>query len=138
MRPPSPPGYPVATGPEAAPASSEAAVLLTEPQQVEAAITALEKRVEEAIRKTEDGGPVDFPAIEAEAAMVCESIVTLPSADAKRIAERLPAIVGSLDAIAKILADRQPPPDAGRDSGVGSRRAAAAYASSHTRAKRGF
>ncbi len=130
MSPPSPPEE------NAAPAQSVDPQ--PQPEQVGLAVDALEERVQEAVRKTEEGGPVDFPAIEAEAASVCETIVKLPAADAKRIAERLPAIVGALDAIAKILAERQPKDGAARDSGVGSRRAAAAYASSHTRAKRGF
>lgn len=104
------------------------------PEFLERELDAIAGLVSAAADRVAEGRPVDLSPLGKRVEMVCDALVTLPGAEARRLGARLPDIVGALDAMARTLA-----PQAASerpDSPASHQRAAQAYGTRQGQSRR--
>ena len=74
----------------------------------EAELNFVAKRVTEAAEQVQRGGQVDFSPLTQNVDRLCNGLLKLPGIDAKRLAERLPDIIKTLDRLTATLQAREP------------------------------
>ena len=75
---------------------------------LEAELSFIATRVAEAARQVQRGEQVDFSPLTEGVNKLCNGLLKLPGIDAKRLAERLPDIIKTLDRLTATLQAREP------------------------------
>lgn len=106
-------------------------------QILETEMVAIAEAIDLAARAVQQGQPVDLTALGGRVEGLCAALVSLPSADARRIGAGLPAITEVLDGITRTLVDQ----GAGKgpvtsDSPASHGQAVRAYGAAQSRGRR--